>query len=402
MVPLTIHHLPKPLFPLGGKVPIAELWVRKLVAAGITDITMNLCVLPGPIRRHFGDGSGFGAAIRYLEEETPSGTLGGVCRQVLEGAGGGGATILAPSGDIVTDFDPGSLAEMYRIHRAAGAALTMVLVPIPPDRRKDFGTVFLDRPTRPGNRISESGRITDFFEKDPDSPSVLNNASIYLVERSFLQTLDGLRTEVDPLNPTTFYDFGKHVFPAMLGRLPHVRSIEGEILWGIRYEGLWFDVGQKRDYLRVNEALLDGQLDAPLPYERVEWGYRGRNVSLDPARVRITPPVIVGDDCRIEPGCALGPYAIIGDGWTLGENVRVRRSVLWERYGYHSESGTELSGDAYRAIDRHEISPGVSIEESIITGGTIDRDLAEETALPREDGRLLVLPLHYQPEGPRA
>ncbi len=36
MDPLT-RHLPKPLFPLGGKVPMAEAWVRRAVESGIGD-----------------------------------------------------------------------------------------------------------------------------------------------------------------------------------------------------------------------------------------------------------------------------------------------------------------------------------------------------------------------------
>ena len=72
--PLTARHLPKPLFPLGGKVPLAELWVRRMVEAGIRDISMNLCVLAETIERHFGDGSRFGTSITYVKEQTPSGT----------------------------------------------------------------------------------------------------------------------------------------------------------------------------------------------------------------------------------------------------------------------------------------------------------------------------------------
>lgn len=56
MDPLTVSHLPKPLFPLCGKVPMAEVWVRRFVDSGITDISMNLCVLSKTIKRHFGDG----------------------------------------------------------------------------------------------------------------------------------------------------------------------------------------------------------------------------------------------------------------------------------------------------------------------------------------------------------
>ena len=122
MEPLTAHHLPKPLFPLGGKVPMAELWARRFVDSGITDLSMNLCVLSNAIKRHFADGARFGARIGYVEEEIPSGTLGGVCKQVL---GGGplarGETVIVPSGDIVTNFGSELLEEMYDLHRRAGA-----------------------------------------------------------------------------------------------------------------------------------------------------------------------------------------------------------------------------------------------------------------------------------------
>src|SRR5260221_14630931 len=53
MDPLTARHLPKPLFPLGGKLPMSEVWVRRMVESGITDISMNLCVLGDLIKRHF-------------------------------------------------------------------------------------------------------------------------------------------------------------------------------------------------------------------------------------------------------------------------------------------------------------------------------------------------------------
>ena len=81
--PLTVRYIPKPLFPLGGKLPMVETWVRKMVEAGITDISMNLCVLKETIKRYFSDGAKFGATISYVEEEVPSGTLGGVCKQVF-------------------------------------------------------------------------------------------------------------------------------------------------------------------------------------------------------------------------------------------------------------------------------------------------------------------------------
>ena len=416
MDPLTARHLPKPLFPLGAKIPMAEVWVRRLVDSGITDISMNLCVLADTIRRHFRDGSKFGATIRYVEEQIPSGTLGGACKQTLGAAAKrtmenermpklpafGGSTLVVPSGDIVTNFGADLLEETYEIHKKQGAALTMILVPVPWERRRDYGTAVLDAPEELSGLLSRSGRIAEFREKDANSPSNLNNASIYLIEMDLLRALDPLRTAAAVGETAPFYDFGKHVFPAMLGQLPQVQLPKDYTLWGIQYEGAWFDVGQKRDYLRVNEYLLDGMLDIGLPYEELPWGYLGTNVAIDFSRVTIHPPVILGNNCVVEPGAVLGPYAVIGDGWVIEDGAQIRNSVLWERYGFFSEDGREISAHDRKLVDRHEVRRGVSIEESIIAGGAIQTDISEMTVDVLEDGRLAILPIDYVPHGPRA
>ncbi len=407
MEPLT-DHLPKPLFPLGGKVSMAELWVRALVASGITDVSMNLCVLGETIKSHFQDGTKFAARIGYVEEDVPSGTLGGVCKQAL-GAGTkcvradevmpagpkfAGSTLIVPSGDIATNFDAARLEEMYDVHKRAGAACTVVLVPVPWERRKDFGTVILSSPeTRPG-LLSRSGRIEEFREKDPDSPSNLNNASIYMLEMELLEALDALRTEARPDLREPFYDFGKHVFPAMLGRLPYVSLPADCVLWGVEYDGAWFDVGQKRDYLQVNESVLDGELVLDLPYEKLPWGYLGNGVDIDFSRTTIHPPVVIGNGCVVGRGCRLGPYAVVGDGWSLEDGVAIRRSVLWER--------AASPGDGSAAADPHAVRHGVTIEGSIVVGGAIATDLREQTAALGEDGALRILPIDYVPGGERA
>ena len=178
------------MFPLGGRTPIVEGWVRTLVAAGVTDVSMNLCVLPETLRRHFGDGTELGADLGYVEEEVPSGTLGGACRQAFDRAGRRGSTLIVPSGDIVTDFGPSEVDEMYELHKRSGAACSMILVPVPWERRRDYGTVLLRSPeSRPGS-LGKTGPIEAFYEKDPDSPSNLNNASIYLLEMDLLAELD--------------------------------------------------------------------------------------------------------------------------------------------------------------------------------------------------------------------
>jgi NDP-sugar pyrophosphorylase family protein len=412
--PLTARHLPKPLFPLGGKTPLAEIWVRRMVESGITDISMNLCVLAKTIERHFGDGCQFGASMSYVKETTPSGTLGGVCKQALGREAKTfanelplamepfrGSTLIAPSGDVVTNFNAALLEEMYDIHIHSGAAFTMVLVPVPWERRKDFGTVLLEGAEQRPGLISRSGRISDFREKDPDSPSNLNNASIYMLEMDLLRELDALRTPASLQEPQPFYDFGKHVFPAMLGRLPYAKLSREYLLWGIEYDGAWFDVGQKRDYLEVHHMLLDGAIEASLPYERQPWGFAGASSRIAP-QAKIVSPVVIGNHCVIDEGASIGPFAVIGDGWTVECGASVKNSVLWESYPYFDESGNEVSSAERAKVDPRRVADGVTIDGCIVTGGQIDRDLQDCTAHVDSTGKLVVLSIDWVPGGPRA
>lgn len=412
--PLTRRYIPKPLFPLGGKVSIVETWVRKMVESGISDLSMNLCVLKETIKREFGGGAEFDATISYVEEDVPSGTLGGVCKQVLGRDASTlsgevslaiepfvGDTIIAPSGDIVTNVGPDELQELYEIHKRVGASFTMVLVPIPMERRKDFGTAVLNAPRHREGVLSQAGRIERFFEKDPNSPSNLNNASVYLIEARLLKELDPIRTEAKLGLEEPFYDFGQHVFPALLGRLPHVNLSSDNLLWGVRYDGQWFDVGQKRDYLRVNEHVLDGALDVNLPFEKLPWGYLGRDVAVDFAHVKIVPPVVIGNRCTVEAGAQLGPYAVIGDDWIIERDAKISHSVLWEQTPMFRDDGVELSPSQRLLIDRHVVRGGVTIEGCIVAGGSIERDYCDSTVELLEDGSVVASHIDYQPDGKR-
>jgi len=415
MEPLTIHHLPKPMFPIGG-VPMVEMWVKKAVKSGITDISMNLCVLKKTIKDYFNYGARFGANINYVEEDEPSGTLGGVCKQALGNKAKKvdndetmpisgefkGTTIIAPSGDIVTDFDAGMLEQMYDIHKKNGAAFTMVLYPVPWEKRGEFGTVELESPGKPNGLISQSGKIINFREKDPHSPSNLNNASIYMIEMDLLKALDPLRTQVDPEEPEPFYDFGKHVFPAMLGKLKYVTLPKDFILWGIQYNGLWFDVGRKRDYLEVNKSFLEGKIQVEIPYEKNSWGYLGTNTTIDFSKINIISPVFIGNNCIIEPGTTLGPHAVIGDDWIIEKEVVIKNSILWKPYSYFTDRGDEIPVIERKKNVGRQVCKGVTIDGCIFVGGTIKSDLKEKIVDVLADGRTEILSLDYEPKGNRA
>jgi NDP-sugar pyrophosphorylase family protein len=413
--PLTDHLLPKPMFPLGGKVPISELWVRKLIQSGVRDISMNVCVLRDTLKHHFKDGSKFGTQINFVDEIAPSGTFGGVCKQALGTDSKHlpgeervtceafqGSTLIVPSGDIVTNFGSTELEEMYDIHKKVGAACTIVLSPVPWDRIEHFGTAVLENPETRKGLISKSGKIEKFLEKDPNSPSNLNNASIYMVEMDLIKSLDPFRTEASVDIDKPFYDFGKHVFSVLLDPRPDISISKDSILWGIQYDGLWFDVGQKRDYIKVNEALLDKKIDIHLPFEELPWGYLGTDVDIDFSEVTIVPPVVIGNKCIIHPGATIGPYAVIGDGWEVGSGASIQHSVMWERYAYFIKNGGKISAADRKELDPQQVLENVTIDKSIITGGMIAENISEMTVGVLAEGQLEKLPIDWLPKGPRA
>ncbi|GGY98615.1 N-acetylmuramate alpha-1-phosphate uridylyltransferase MurU [Pseudoduganella plicata] len=95
MRPLT-DTCPKPLLKVRGR-PLIEWHVLNLVRAGMKDIVINHAHLGHMIEEYLGDGSRFGASIRYSAEKEALETAGGIAnaRHLL-----GEEPFFAVSGDI--------------------------------------------------------------------------------------------------------------------------------------------------------------------------------------------------------------------------------------------------------------------------------------------------------------
>jgi MurNAc alpha-1-phosphate uridylyltransferase len=121
MGPLT-ESLPKPLLDLNGCSLIGRQ-LRRLAAAGICDVVINLSYRGDLIRDAVGDGSRFGVRAQYAEEgPEPLETAGGIINALPLL---GDAPFLVINADVVSDFDFGGLA-------LAGTLGALVLVPNPP------------------------------------------------------------------------------------------------------------------------------------------------------------------------------------------------------------------------------------------------------------------------------
>jgi MurNAc alpha-1-phosphate uridylyltransferase len=129
MRPLT-DHTPKPLLRAGGR-PLIEHLIVALVEAGITELVINHAHLGEQVEATLGDGSRWGASIRYSPEGEALETAGGIHRALPLL---GGDPFLVVNGDIATDFPFATLLDRP-IDRAH-----LVLVPNPEHHpRGDFG-----------------------------------------------------------------------------------------------------------------------------------------------------------------------------------------------------------------------------------------------------------------------
>jgi N-acetyl-alpha-D-muramate 1-phosphate uridylyltransferase len=120
---------PKPLLEAGGKALI--VWqIERLVAAGFTDIVVNVAHLGALIEAALGSGARFGATLHYSRESTPLEVAGGIAT-ALPLLGDGVALVV--SADVYAEFDYASLRPRLLAMEASAEAprAHMVMVPNP-------------------------------------------------------------------------------------------------------------------------------------------------------------------------------------------------------------------------------------------------------------------------------
>jgi NDP-sugar pyrophosphorylase family protein len=136
--------IPKPLLPLGD-VPILEVVIRQLAAAGIARLVLTLGHMAHLFTASIGNGSRWGAHIEYCFEEEPLGTAGSL-RLIKDPE----ETFIVMNGDILTTLDYRGLVVAHKNRNAwATVAVTRREVTI------DYGVVV----------TTENGLLNDYREK---------------------------------------------------------------------------------------------------------------------------------------------------------------------------------------------------------------------------------------------
>ena len=127
--PYTVT-IPKPLLPLGD-IPILEVVVRQLVAAGFDRIVLTLGHMPHYFSALLDDGSRLGARLEYQIENSPRGTAGAISLvESLED------DFLVMNGDILTTLN---YRELVQVHKQRAAAATIAVASR--EHRVDYGVI---------------------------------------------------------------------------------------------------------------------------------------------------------------------------------------------------------------------------------------------------------------------
>jgi MurNAc alpha-1-phosphate uridylyltransferase len=200
---------PKPLLKLGGE-SLLERHLRRLAAAGFRDIVVNVSYNAAQIQQTIGTGKRWGVNVHYsVESDPPLETGGGIVKALpLLGP----EPFLVVNGDVLTDFD------FARLRLDAGYGV-LVLVPNPPHHVEgDFG-------------VDASSRIVH-------TPPKSTFAGISVLDCALFA---GLAQGRRPLKP---------ILDA---------AIAHGLLFGLRHEGLWIDVGTPERLALAREKL--GELD---------------------------------------------------------------------------------------------------------------------------------------------
>ena len=290
--PLT-NQIPKPLVPICG-VPLCRFAVARIAASGVERIVINTHRLADEFIRLFPEypqPSFFhGVPVLFRHETVLLETAGGLKNVedlLLPGP------VLVHNGDILAELD---LAALFAAHTRSGALCTLAL-------RSSGGPlqVGFDAPT---------GLVTD------------------------------IRGELGSSSPRFLYTGVCVVDPALLARIPRGKPLSFVPVWldalragekiagAVLDEGVWRDIGNVEEYVRIHADLASGAVKIAPPSEEVGW------------------PQWRMPGARIDASAKLGGWNWLGPGCEVCAGASVENSILWA--GSKAESGSRVVSSVLR------------------------------------------------------
>lgn len=170
--------IPKPMIDICGK-PLLERQMEWLLSQGINDVTIIIGHLGSKIVEYFGSGDNIGISIRYIMEDEPLGTAGGLFYVRSEDK----PPILLVNGDLMLDIN---IAKLYEFHKNNRAEITLLTHP----NNHPYDSALIE--------TDDKGRIVRWINKEEHRNDYKNrvNAGIHLIEQTALDFMNDLNAPV--------------------------------------------------------------------------------------------------------------------------------------------------------------------------------------------------------------
>jgi mannose-1-phosphate guanylyltransferase len=293
------YELPKPLVPLCNR-PLIDYAIDNLLAAGVTDVIVNLHHLGEMLRHHLRREYGGRCTIHFSHEKEILGTGGGVrrVRSLLADT----ESFFLVNGDTV-HFPP--LTQLEKVRREEGALAALVLRHPPEGDR--FTAVWYER-----------NRVTGIGEGRGEALmfSGAHAVSSLILERLPDREFSGIVEDV---------------------YIPVLRQADA-ILAGMVHDGPWFDIGTPLRYLRASHAVRRAMLSGELPLPDGSESDRTRaSIVHRTAEVDDGSEVVAGEESHIAGGAAV-ERCVLWRRCTVAAGATVRDAVLCD--------GVDLPGGA--------------------------------------------------------
>lgn len=276
---------PKHLLEVAG-APLLSHQLRWLASHGVRDVVLATSYLASRFEPALGDGSRWGLRLRYVSEEVPLGTGGGLALASRAIDVPSRAYVIVVNGDLITDHNLTSQMALTSSanRQAPHAVLHLRTVP---DARA-YGCVVAD----------DDGRARQFVEKSHAPPTQEINAGTYVLRRSVIDAI-----------PSGVVSLERDVLPAL---------VAGGRVIAYREQAMWEDIGNPAALVRASSMLVERS---------------GRRAHID-STASVHPSV------RLGSGSAIGPRAVIDSGAVVEGSIVMADALV----GAHAKLADSVVG----------------------------------------------------------
>lgn len=295
----------KHLIPMANKAMI-DFAIEKIVAAGITDIAININEGDTEMRDACGDGSRFGCVFTYIEQKGGAKGLAHIVKNAKDHGFLDGTSFLMYLGDNILLGSISTLVERFQ-RENLNCLLALAKVPDP----ERFGVPEII-----------DGRIVSVEEKPSKPKSDYAIAGIYLYDHHALEAVKNMKPSAR----------GEYEITDI-----HQFYIDNNLKVGCEeITGWWKDTGKPEDLLVGNQFILDeltlaqtrNEASFVAPSARLQGKVIVGRETVIGENVLVRGPAVIGERCVIH-NAYIGPYTSIGNNVELYD-TEIEHSVVFD------------------------------------------------------------------------